>query len=261
MPSKRGVWGEPLKYSHRWCASVSRPTATTSRMPDPSLRSPTRGLSDASFALLIDQSSVAALARLWRLQPPRRPQAVYYPFPCAPYFASPWLRAFGLRILAQVVATPRPAQEEVAPRPSECAPQVHASTRDPGHEESTHLWGRELLQLLANHVLNSLIELNVILRDDGDCPTGAPRTRRAPNAVDVVLGIRREVAPSGHVCGNEDGALARLELVERREPLRLGELAVKRYCSKAERAQRQRDALGIGTGGDEDDRGVARQLV
>lgn len=71
-----------------------------------------------------------------------------------------------------------------------------------------------------------------------------------------------DVESSGrHVGGHQDVALARLELVQRAQALRLRKLAVQTYGLEAQVSQQQCDAQGVVAGGHEDDRGLALELV
>ena len=52
---------------------------------------------------------------------------------------------------------------------------------------------------LTYEVLDALIELHIILRDDGDGATGAAGARRPAHPVDVILTVSRDVEIDHHV--------------------------------------------------------------
>jgi hypothetical protein len=91
--------------------------------------------------------------------------------------------------------------------------------------------------------------------------------------VNVVFSVRRDVevqnhvhvrniqASGGHVCRYENVPLPRLELVERAQPLGLGELSVQAHRVEAQVAQQQRHAQGVVAGGHEYDDGLPFKLV
>ena len=111
------------------------------------------------------------------------------------------------------------------------------------------------------------------LRDHRDGAPRAPRARRAADAVDVLLAVpgqvevhdevdRGDVEPArGHVRRDHHAARARLELVERAQPLGLRHLTVEADRLEAQRAQQQREPLRVGAGAREDERRLPGELV
>uniref|UniRef100_A0A6B0UQZ3 Putative secreted protein n=1 Tax=Ixodes ricinus TaxID=34613 RepID=A0A6B0UQZ3_IXORI len=87
----------------------------------------------------------------------------------------------------------------------------------PLHEDHHFLFAR-LVQgkLLANQVLNPLVQLHVILGHKGYSFPRPPRTRSSAHTVNVVLGVRRDVevdhavhvwniqTSAGNIGGNQD---------------------------------------------------------
>mmetsp|Transcript_2733 Transcript_2733/g.7566 ORF Transcript_2733/g.7566 Transcript_2733/m.7566 type:complete len:317 (-) Transcript_2733:770-1720(-) len=145
---------------------------------------------------------------------------------------------------------------------------------NPLHEQHNFfLWCREGLELLAKHVLDALVDLNIVLRYDGDGAAGTASACSTTHAVDVVLRVRRQLViddqidrrdiepASSHVSRNEHIAVARLELVERGETFGLRELAVERHGREAKRAQHERKALHRRTRCTKDDRRMSRELI
>lgn len=107
-----------------------------------------------------------------------------------------------------------------------------------GERQGGVLLARESRELLPENTLHLLVKLNVVLRDHCQSAAGPAGACGPPNAVDVVLGIGRNVivhnqihrrhvqSASGHFCRHKACPLARLEFRECRQALRLWHLAV-----------------------------------
>uniref|UniRef100_A0A2M3ZNB6 Putative secreted peptide n=1 Tax=Anopheles braziliensis TaxID=58242 RepID=A0A2M3ZNB6_9DIPT len=135
------------------------------------------------------------------------------------------------------------------------------------------LFALVLGQLLRQQVLDALIQLHVVLRDEGDGLTGATRPSRTSNPVNVVLTVHRNVQIQHHIdmryvettrCHiGRDQYLARLgfELVQCSQAFVLCHLPMQRYGGQSERPQHQRRPDGVVAGAAENHETIARQLV
>src|SRR5690606_24917175 len=119
---------------------------------------------------------------------------------------------------------------------------------------------RDLGELLAGGALDHLDQAALARRDEADGVARTPGAAGAADAVDVGLGIRRDVvvddvrhaldveAAGGDVGGDEDVELSRLQLVDRLLALGLGDVAVDGGGRVAAGTQLLGDLLGDAAG-------------
>jgi len=122
-------------------------------------------------------------------------------------------------------------------------------------------------------VLDALDKLDIALRHDRDCHTTTSGTRGTTNTMHIVVrapgtvpvddhGDLGDIETTGpHVGGHEHGDLARAELGQTLETLRLREVRVQRHRRDVELVKQQVQEVGSRAPLCEDDRGRDRRLL
>uniref|UniRef100_A0A182SU02 Uncharacterized protein n=1 Tax=Anopheles maculatus TaxID=74869 RepID=A0A182SU02_9DIPT len=135
------------------------------------------------------------------------------------------------------------------------------------------LFALELGQLFAEQMLDTLVQLHVVLRYECDGLAGPSGTCGTTNPMDVVLAVHRDVqiqhyvhvrnveTAGSNVGGDKNLACLRFELVQCRQPLVLCHLTVQWYGSESKRTQHQCRADRIVAGAAENHKTVAGQFV